>query len=1016
MIAKFKEKDNTCDICSILTEFNLIDPTLKNMKKKTALQLCLAAKFSSNSMKALQRAVDMWNGEKGVTYSKSLMKRTKKINLTTCNSQLQQVRANHEDLELTDDLKAEVSLQRQSNYNKACAPVTKSEQTVQLSNNTDTSSADEKPEIECRREFNSALEEETFKREQDPEIPEEIDYSLEDLLKPLFEQPSKYFTASINDTDETPLESNDEYDEEQITGHAEVQHIEKPEKPEPCALGDKGPTEPDPLSLSIEGATEPEPRELSIEGPTEPEPPIIQQDKHINFSSLRWEIFISKQAGDFLRASKTSEKTIRDIARKLQRIGEGERSQAICRHGSIAPQYKLYETYLYRSARIIWCEDIQYSELESCPEKKKVVYRDVVKIIWITLKHTPSQLGDVIEKIKVSLAKSRNCNTRKLYKVVKDENKVSNNNNERFPRTYHLTDSPDEKHSIEVEKLHPMPNLYGGEFSVMQYHPFSEFLNALLNADPSKRECSISMSEEEHKIIKLPYGEPILLCGRSGTGKTTTCIYRMWNEFCTFWNKIIPDDEFDQLREGQDSGKYLHQVFLTKSPVLSSQVRKEFDRLVKSCENLKKHEFDRRPIKLDSTLSDKMFPLFITARKFLFYLDLSLNGAGFFPRNKQTGELEVELNFCDYNEDTDPDELFVEYDSENEDERQDTTVNNQLKSQKLWHAIEVTADYFCREIWSRIQNDSKLDPLLVWTEIQSFIKGTVDAIESQDGYITKEQYKNLGRRLAPSFAEQNRDTCYDLFTRYHKHIAEQKSCGKFIFDENDLIFNVYNRLKLHGKENPLKWHVDHFYIDEVQDFTQAELWLLLKCCRNPNDTFCTGDIAQSIMKGVFFRFEDLRSLFFLLNKETCEKTIPVPKLHLLTENFRSHTGVLKLAQSIVNILKKSFPNSFQDSNLPSEYAMFNGPKPVLLKAKSKDELAAILLGNEADSSVTHELGAHQAIIVRSESARKKLPASLRDGIVLTVLEAKGLEFNDVLLYNFFSDSQVCNHNEHIDCI
>jgi len=29
------------------------------------------------------------------------------------------------------------------------------------------------------------------------------------------------------------------------------------------------------------------------------------------------------------------------------------------------------------------------------------------------------------------------------------------------------------------------------------------------------------------------------------------------------------------------------------------------------------------------------------------------------------------------------------------------------------------------------------------------------------------------------------------------------------------------------------------------------------------------------------------------------------------------------------------------------------------------------------------------------------------GMVLTVLEAKGMEFNDVLLYNFFTDSLAC---------
>ena len=162
------------------------------------------------------------------------------------------------------------------------------------------------------------------------------------------------------------------------------------------------------------------------------------------------------------------------------------------------------------------------------------------------------------------------------------------------------------------------------------------------------------------------------------------------------------------------------------------------------------------------------------------------------------------------------------------------------------------------------------------------------------------------------------------------------------------------------------------------------------------------------MKGVFFRFEDLKTQFFKLSA-TSEKKAKAPQLLSLTENFRSHSGVLNLGQAVVDILKSRFTHSFRDSNLPQEEAMFKGPEPILLQTSSKETLVRILLGSDPESSSPHELGAHQAILVRSDDARKALPESLRGGIVLTVLEAKGLEFNDVLLYNFFSDSQVCRH-------
>lgn len=47
----------------------------------------------------------------------------------------------------------------------------------------------------------------------------------------------------------------------------------------------------------------------------------------------------------------------------------------------------------------------------------------------------------------------------------------------------------------------------------------------------------------------------------------------------------------------------------------------------------------------------------------------------------------------------------------------------------------------------------------------------------------------------------------------------------------------------------------------------------------------------------------------------------------------------------------------------------------------------------------------QVILVRDDEARQQVPPSLSESaIVLTIFEAKGLEFNDVLLWNFFSDS------------
>ena len=42
-------------------------------------------------------------------------------------------------------------------------------------------------------------------------------------------------------------------------------------------------------------------------------------------------------------------------------------------------------------------------------------------------------------------------------------------------------------------------------------------------------------------------------------------------------------------------------------------------------------------------------------------------------------------------------------------------------------------------------------PSLIWTEIVSFIKGSVEALQSTKGFLERDQYMELGRKRAPNF-------------------------------------------------------------------------------------------------------------------------------------------------------------------------------------------------------------------------------------------------------------------------
>lgn len=51
--------------------------------------------------------------------------------------------------------------------------------------------------------------------------------------------------------------------------------------------------------------------------------------------------------------------------------------------------------------------------------------------------------------------------------------------------------------------------------------------------------------------------------------------------------------------------------------------------------------------------------------------------------------------------------------------------------------------------------------------------------------------------------------------------------------------------------------------------------------------------------------------------------------------------------------------------------------------------------------VVAQFGCSQVVIVRTQDQKKRLPSVLNNLLCLTVYESKGLEFNDVILYNFF---------------
>lgn len=854
-------------------------------------------------------------------------------------------------------------------------------------------------------------------------------------------------------------------------------------------------------------------------------------DSKYPFEDLPWEVDCTDRVWKIMRNRKVGFSTRKRIIDKIRMLANGRWSKTLCKRLEGEAKRKdieLYESKLTKGQRIIWEKTIAFSG--RCSENPELrldkknpegrIYSDIIRVWDIVLDHDKLQRS--IGLIVKSHDRGMDCIVkRKLKGMPVKSGGNSALTSECLPNKYAEIGDLEQKGNPQAKKSVPkkstiadnLPQIFfppasanEQEYHILKFYSFSTALvRTVLESDISSRiDFPFKITELEHAIVNLRPDPPmpIILLGRSGTGKTTCCLYRLWDRFKSYWERAetagphIPrflspplktsqcsdddetlqssieqdinqaerspkqasastecqkpnasshsasapasrDDHHDQVMQSnscppkaenqledndQEEKKqpemyeHLHQIFITKNNVLCSEVEKNFKELCHACPAAQHRipfEDQSLPAKMQDVAAEA-WPLFVNSRDWLLMLDASLPGKTFFNRAEDGsllrkidgwGEEDSHLQFIPATESDD------ESDHEEEDEGGVGTQHGSEETKKKGKETsikkdkdprrEITYPVFKLELWPKMKKTSKekvdYHPTLVWTEIRSFIKGSAEALLSENGELSLEDYESLGKKKAPNFSA-DRKVVYDLYRVY-----QRERSSKRMFDEADLVYNIHKRI------TAPEWSVHQVYVDETQDFTQAELSLLIRCCRSPNELFFTGDTAQSIMRGISFRFNDLKSLFHHARKaagitDDQNNFITVPKkLYQLTHNYRSHAGILRLASSVVDLLLTYFPDSFD--RLQKDEGLFEGPRPVLLESCSPTDLAMILQGNQRQSSRI-EFGAHQVVLVASNEARDALPDELSQGLVMTIYEAKGLEFDDVLIYNFFKDSQV----------
>ncbi|MBN9125316.1 MAG: hypothetical protein BGO99_13460 [Nitrosospira sp. 56-18] len=256
---------------------------------------------------------------------------------------------------------------------------------------------------------------------------------------------------------------------------------------------------------------------------------------------------------------------------------------------------------------------------------------------------------------------------------------------------------------------------------------------------------------------------------------------------------------------------------------------------------------------------------------------------------------------------------------------------------------------------------------------QSFeeIRGVISA--GADGLLTRESYHALGVRQC-IFPESERDRVYDLFEKYRSWLAEAKLYDVNLVAQDWQVFAAPR--------------YDFIIIDEVQDLTAVQLALVLKTLRKPGHFLLCGDSNQ-IVHPNFFAWSRVKSLFWR-DPQLAERQ----ELRVLATNFRNSREATRIANTLLKIKHRRFGSIDRESNFLVDAVGDEAGQVALLPDKDN-------VKRDLDQKIRQST--QFAVLVMRDEDKIEAKKHFSTPLLFSIHEAKGLEYDNIVLYRFVSD-------------
>ncbi|WP_204369105.1 UvrD-helicase domain-containing protein [Methylocucumis oryzae] len=255
-------------------------------------------------------------------------------------------------------------------------------------------------------------------------------------------------------------------------------------------------------------------------------------------------------------------------------------------------------------------------------------------------------------------------------------------------------------------------------------------------------------------------------------------------------------------------------------------------------------------------------------------------------------------------------------------------------------------------------------------------RGVITGPATDKSWLSRNDYLQLGVKESIFLAEE-REAVYDLFDKYVQFLRDNA-----LYDTNIISHQYLERI------TP---SYDFIVVDEVQDLTNVQLYLILKALRNNRDFILCGDSNQ-IVHPNFFSWSKVKSLFYKQQDlDTSEDLIRV-----LNTNYRNSPQVTDIANRILKIKNLRFGSIDKESHYLVES---NGHQQgEVLFLQDTDGIR-----NELDSKT--RASTLFAVIVMTAEQKPLAQQHFGTPLIFTIQEAKGLEYENIILYNFLSQEE-----------